>query len=734
MSLPLAALKRWVTTRGPLAAASLVALTAAAAGWRSAYAGGLGWAVPAAAALGGVIGLGATLAHGRRAMAAVLGASLIGLVCYLDLMVNGSLDPRMVLAGLEHGPIQLISVSLPLAGGRNLLDAPVALAWVAGTAVGVLASTRPPLRVGIVLVVLLEDVASLAIGLGSIIGGIILTPALVVVLLVAAPQGGERLDKVDERVATLRRARTGLEMLLVAVLLGATVLVVPRLAHAQPASLRRPPRPLTIAIDDPIATVVAKGQATHPTRPWFRMTLDQAAPRYVSYLVLGSYNGIDWQLANPRFAPAGEFVPHATQGSRTLTASLLPLRPSPGPWIPEIGEPIAVVGTPMAYDLTDDMTVVNDETLPPRGWSTVDALGPHATTVLQPIATLPGQESSIPIGEARDLGHVLHVLRRDFSLPSSAPLTELRALARDLRDDDRLVPLSDTGGGVDQADALFADATHAVVVARRATTVQYATVVALVARGLGLDSRLVIGFRLPGHGGEAPPGRYLLGPSNLAAWVEVLATPSTWQIIDPNPLHTGNAAIARFSTAPPSHHAQPPTSTVTPGASGHAIAPPVHLHLPAGRRPIPGFVVALALVMALLLLVGLLPLANQRRLLKRAERRLRRAPDPRHAQARAWREALALLERLGYGAPPGWTGRQIVDSLQASLGAKVAALTEELRREAEHVLFDPTFGPPSAEGALAQFDQLNRVLARRIGLSARWRGGLPRALRRRPAA
>jgi hypothetical protein len=726
-------LRQWLAARGLFAAASLVALVAATAGWRGAYAGGLGWVVLAAAALGGLVGLGAAPA-GRRSTIAALGTSLVGLILYLCLVVNQSLDPHMLVSGIEHGPIQLISVSLPLAGGRSLLDTPAALAWVAGTAIGVLATTQPPMRIGVIMIVLLEEVASLAIGLASTIGGIVVALALIIVLLVAAPRTGERLDKVDLRVATLRRVRTGLEMLVVAVLLGATVLVVPGLGRAQPASLRRPPKPLTITVDDPIATVIDRGSAARTGRPWFRLTLDTPAPRYVSYLVLGNYNGVDWKLTSPRFAPAGELIPKVTRGITTLELTLRPLDRSLGPWIPAIGEPLAVIGAPMAYDRVDDMTVVNEEALPSRSFSEQDALGTSPTDVLAPSAPLPAQESLIPLGEAADLAHVMHVLARDFSLPTHAALTELTVLARDLRADDRLVPLEGAGASVDQADTLFADTTHAVVVARRATTVQYATVVALIARELGLDSRLVVGFRLPGHGEEAAPGRYLLGPSDLAAWVEVATTPSQWQIIDPNPRRTGKAAIARFSTTPPTHHALPPASTVTPGPSGHAIAPPVRLHLPASRRPVPRILLALALVVAVLLLAGLAPLANQRRLVVRARRRLRRAPSPRHATTRAWREALDLLERLGFGAPPGWTGSEIVSWLKTSLGAKVAALLEELRRDAERVLFDPAYEPASAQAALDQFDQLHRVLSRRTGLGARWRAGLPRSLRRRPFA
>ena len=113
---------------------------------------------------------------------------------------------------------------------------------------------------------------------------------------------------------------------------------------------------------------------------------------------------------------------------------------------------------------------------------------------------------------------------------------------------------------------------------RTGTPEQYATLVALLARHLGVAARVVSGFRVlaPGGGTLLPSGTYSVSTAQAWTWVEVPVVGAGWVVLD--------AAPSTYSSARPTPSvaaSQSPSPTATPtqnalvtkSPGGHAIAP-----------------------------------------------------------------------------------------------------------------------------------------------------------------
>ena len=274
----------------------------------------------------------------------------------------------------------------------------------------------------------------------------------------------------------------------------------------------------------------------------------------------------------------------------------------------------------------------------------------------------------------------------------------------------------------------FTDVLASIVGPQRAATPeQYATLFALVARQLGVPSRLVTGFRVrPEQGGKPlAAGSYDVTTADAWTWVEIPMRGSGWVVADPAPNSLSTARHTPSASAQPS---QSPTATPTRNAlitqsnAGHAVAPKSNVSHRAttSNRPL---IVALLIGLAILAFPLLLVLLFRKRI--RARRR-RRLPDPRRRLLGAWHESLDVLTESGLPDLTNLTSTEIVEATSARFGTEPANQTAYLGEAANAAVYSTAswVGPDDADAAWAAHSTLRRLVRRHLSVRGRLAAGL----------
>jgi hypothetical protein len=293
-------------------------------------------------------------------------------------------------------------------------------------------------------------------------------------------------------------------------------------------------------------------------------------------------------------------------------------------------------------------------------------------------------------------------------------------------------PVPGTGGSattpVRQGTTSLSDVLASIVLgAHTGTPEQYATLVALIARQLGVPARVATGFRVTtANGGtQLPGGRYVVTTKQAWTWVEVPISGLGWVVLDAAPDAVSNAQRQSSAAAKPS---PTPSSTPTQNAlitksnAGHAIAPKskVPKNPGASQRPL---VLALIIVIAVLLL-ALLALLLVRKQLRR--RRRRNDPDPRRRAIGAWRESIDVLSEAGLPDLTNLTADEISLLTGERFGADPAGQAGAVGRTANAAAYSTALlvGPQEAEAAWEAERILRRLVNRQLGARGRFNAWL----------
>jgi hypothetical protein len=300
----------------------------------------------------------------------------------------------------------------------------------------------------------------------------------------------------------------------------------------------------------------------------------------------------------------------------------------------------------------------------------------------------------------------------------------------------------DTGDGTDAISAFLRD--------RRGFCVQFASTYAVMARTLGIPSRVAVGFT---HGDQVDD-EFSVRAHHAHAWPEIYLSGLGWtHLFDPtppadsNPLGQGSAlpgdpprdsvsTPATATTAAPS-----PTATTTPdggsGAGGTAVPPTTAAPPPltvstaepsSGRGPWV-WLLAIALVAAVIVAVyvALVLTAKSRR------RTRRREAEPSVAVQGAWDEALDRLRDAHVEPDPALTPLELARRAP-SYGATAA--TRPLRSLARSYTIvrygESGASREEADRAWAAVEELDAALDADLSRRERWRRRLdPSTLRAR---
>lgn len=714
----------------------------------------------AAALLGlGIGALAGRLTRGRLWLGALVDLTAF-VVFGLTVVLRGD-GVGVLLDGLVHGPAQLLSVALPLVSPRSLLVAPVALVWLAAALAGECLGRgwRTPLPYAGLLV---------AFGLGyaatARAGGIgtthdaLLAGALVLTLLLlrAVEVARERGEAEPQRTLPLRPLGLGITSAL-GVALAAGLVAQSGVFGTVPTQPQRRPavdlgRPLS-----PVAFVAGlrPTDASAPGEPVFTVRTDGPSSGYFALASVDYYDGAGWSFSRT-FRPSGGVLPgrgsDATVGQHYRIADG-PL--SGAPWLPVLGDPREVGGVAVNVDADSGMVV------PARALRAGDSYTVRSTRPVTGFTSLPATavpDTTTSAGEvqlppfARDrLARLVAALAADIGVGPSPAMPFLQALQEHLQRDFALVgaapsvsPSMSPGGspapsspapspsglpGARAGSAAFADVLASIGGSQRAgTPEQYATLVALVARQLGVPARVVAGFRVqpPDDGARLPAGRYEVTTAQAWTWVEIAVAGSGWVVLDAAP---GRYAEAR--PRPSVAAASPPTPTSTPtpeplrsqADGGHAVADPSKV--PAAEVSTRVLLLVITALVALLAVVGLGGLVLRKPL--RARRR-RRIDDPRLQLLGAWQEGLDVLAEAGLNGLAPLTGTEVAAATAQRFGADAGVQAGELAALAGTALFSEHAAPDGsqAQGAWRTQRELRRAVRRVLTRRERLRAALRR--------
>jgi hypothetical protein len=358
-----------------------------------------------------------------------------------------------------------------------------------------------------------------------------------------------------------------------------------------------------------------------------------------------------------------------------------------------------------------------------------------------PDATTPSIDIEVPAELRSTLTRLINTFAEETGAPSSRPMLFLQALQHAFRSDYGLsgstASATAPGAGatasgspsgarssapVRTGSTSFADVLASIVGPQRAgTPEQYATLVALVARQLGVPARVVTGFRVTSTDDKPmlPAGTYQVDTADAWTWVEVPVVGAGWVVLDATP---GRVAGPRQQASVGVTSSPVPTLTptrnplITEGNAGHAVA---NKSTVPGSRGASNIVLLSVLIAAGALLLALLVLLLVRKPMRASRRR--NVADPRRRLAGAWEEGIDRLRESGLPELRTLTSAEITFETARRFGTEPAAHADYLGSAANVAVYSRTavIDPADADAAWSAERELRRSLRQQLGLPAR---------------
>ncbi|MBI1377557.1 MAG: hypothetical protein GC157_08765 [Frankiales bacterium] len=295
--------------------------------------------------------------------------------------------------------------------------------------------------------------------------------------------------------------------------------------------------------------------------------------------------------------------------------------------------------------------------------------------------------------------------------------------------------LSNFTYSLDVPDTQGTSALQSFLTDRKGYCQQFAATFALMARALGIPSRVVVGYT---GGTRQPDGTYVVKAKDAHAWPELSFPGIGWVRFEPTPPSGPGSTIGVPSYAQPGAIATAtaaPTSTASasPGSSHSGKVGPSEQEFPAGLTPLeaPGAGTSAdtwrlrALLLLLVVAVALAAVPAVRRIVRRRRRLSRQA-----SVEDAWAELRDTARDLGVVWPESLTPRQAVAGIveRAHLRGDVAAAATRIGRTTEQARYAPA--PPSTEGLAEDLGTVRTALLERADTGTRLRATLfPPSLR-----
>lgn len=652
------------------------------------------------------------------------GADLIGVVIVIATVPVGD-GGQSALGGLPSGAARLITSALPAsARGPELGVAVVAVAVAAGLA------AELALRTGATLLPLVPSLvvygAAVAVGAGGIRapvwGAVLLVGGATTAALLRRqrPLGvGDARDALGPVIAGERRSPSTLSWRRLGAGVAAagvvTAVALPVGTHLPGAGTRRPydlraavaPAPRVPDQPNPLITYASIYDGL--PHPVFSVRATGADPRdlYWRLDTLDHFTGTGWTSTTPLLRGGSTLPPGPLLEVPTTKVVATVTLHDPVVYLPAPDRPTRVSIAGLDVSPADAVLAVPPGTASPTHYvlrATKPSPSPQqllaAGSVFRPDPGSPGLPELIQSTATAIVGAA-----------SPSPFARLTAISTYLTDPPFVrhpAGSSPIGSGTYQVMQLLKD--------HDGSTAQYAAAFALLARAVGFDVRLAVGY-LGGRSGA--PGVVDFSTRDLSVWPEVHfagigwspwptvpATESASKTPAPQPSSPINQAIAEQRNL---NAAAPPAGTAP-------SSPVAHRARSAGSM---AWAALVASVVVLVLLAGLVIAVAKAGRRQRQRRRI----DPRQRVAGAWECVLDRLAELGVNVAPALTVPEVVDRAVTRVGSDGVGPLPKLVRLIDASRYDRQF-PPSpamADSAWAQTLEVERSLRASLPVTRRLR-------------
>jgi transglutaminase-like putative cysteine protease len=447
----------------------------------------------------------------------------------------------------------------------------------------------------------------------------------------------------------------------------------------------------------------------------FTVRTSGAAPRTYRLVVLDRYDGTTWS-SGAALTRTGGRVPAEKDGGPDRTGTLeqrFTVRSLPGIWLPAADRPSSVSapeGSSLSVD--PDSGVLSTGAAVPRGftYTATSRLPVYDAERLRSAAAaddparvaLPGVDAAgQPVPSVRSFRKIAERATQGTTHPYERAVR----LADWLRSTYRLDPGALPGHTYRSLEFFLADG-------GRGTSEQFAASFAVLARTLGLPTRVAVGFR---PGTRTGSGTWQVRGRDVLAWPEVRFSGVGWVPFHPTPGEAARGGSSAVVVEEPGERQQAdrestaPTRPSTPPRTPDDAAPATGGGSGSGL-PSPWLTVPLALLLlgtAYVLYALWLPYDRRRR--------RRNDPDVRRRVLGAWRQIVERLTEMGLPATGAHTAQEIAafgaEHLGGAVGPRLPTLAT-LVNEVEYAGRRPDAA--AADTAWADCEAVERTVRQRV--------------------
>jgi hypothetical protein len=462
---------------------------------------------------------------------------------------------------------------------------------------------------------------------------------------------------------------------------------------------------------------------------------------------MDAFDGIVWGMSGPDQSGSGAFVrpsaPAATAAQGRVIEIKVEVSQLEGVWLVTAGWPQEIVFAPEDGLLADALRVNQDSAsallvneLPSElAYTEKGLLGPSWTQD----QIMAAGAAVRPVPEAAHVPDAVAMTAVDLAGDAQTAGALASSLADGLRErgffsDGVSLTGPDAslaGHGADRIEA-FLEAPTLI-----GNSEQYASAMALMARSLGLSSRVVLGFRGPE---DVASGPLQFTGADLEAWVEVALDGLGWVAFYPTPPRDKTVSEADVT-----QEQEPEPNQLQPLPPNAAQPVPPDLEVgdvsvgesedsePAPEQAWLGTAVLVTAGSVIAALVAASPLGLIWLLKRRRRHRRRSAKNPVLRMREGWNEVLDVMADFKVTPPPGTTRLEQASALGARLGPARRSSLTALARASDEAHFAP-FAPTdaAAQAYWESWTRLERSIRADAGRRSRWRAAVStRSLRRR---
>ncbi|MEU6246031.1 transglutaminaseTgpA domain-containing protein [Glycomyces sp. NPDC047010] len=458
-------------------------------------------------------------------------ASLVGLAAYLLAAIVITSDgadplPATVVDALVNAVPRTLTALIPVEPAPDTVVVPVFLTWLAATLACEFAIRYGRTLLGCLPPTILYGAGLYLVGPNAAAGTVwavafCVLAAAALAVTAAPPERRPDTDAVVDGPAPSRAPALMGMVATAAVLLAVMALLVPvaaRLVTASPGDPREyvePPRLTDIDLN-PLVRIAEWSK--YPDQDLF--TADTSADAWMRLAVLTEYDGTTWQAAGD-FRTAGTVIPGSGDADYSADVEIIGLG---GKLVPAAADPASVTGLPIAVNLATRCLLTPDGLATGSTYhfdSALVAVDPAAAETaranLADAATV-----AVPPGTPEIMATIADYIRTTYD----TPYERAQGLADFLGEHYAYNPEAPSGHDLPSLGFFLGSPVDAG--GQRGTSEHFAAAYAIIARLIGLPSRVVVGFEVPG-------GSSTVTAAQGSAWPEIDFDGVGWVRFDPMP-------------------------------------------------------------------------------------------------------------------------------------------------------------------------------------------------------